>query len=292
MKYKKMSFISGVVIFFSFVIILVTILWLADKRIFFTSDYKIFVKFDDVIGLRDHSQVYMRGYRVGWTKGVKFEKDGVVVRVDVKKKYRIPADSKFEINTLNFMGEKAITIKPGISDEFLQAGDLVKGKNKDIMIEAKEILDTIKERIKKKNFEDKIAKVSRSLDLLHNALVKINDRIDKVNVAEYNRQIKKIGEAGDNLTLFIKDARKELNVTAEKGRESIEKVDKLVENLSNLTKKLDEISDKLNNGKGSAGKLLNDEKYIENLNKTIEELKNLITDIKKNPKKYVKLSIF
>ncbi len=292
MKYKKMSFISGVVIFFSFVIILVTILWLADKRIFFTSDYKIFVKFDDVIGLRDHSQVYMRGYRVGWTKGVKFEKDGVVVRVDVKKKYRIPADSKFEINTLNFMGEKAITIKPGMSDKFLQAGDLVKGKNKDIMIEAKEILNTIKERIKKKNFEDKIAKVSRSLDLLHNALVKINERIDKVNVTEYNKQIKKIGEAGDNLTLFLKDARKELNVTAEKGRESMKKVDKLVENLSSLTEKLDKISDKLNNGKGSAGKFLNDDKYIENLNKTIEELKNLIADIKKNPKKYVKLSIF
>ncbi len=292
MKYKKMSFISGVVIFFSFVIILVTILWLADKRIFFTNDYKIFVKFDNVIGLRDHSQVYMRGYRVGWTKGVKFEKDGVVIRVDVKKKYNIPIDSIFEINTLNFMGEKAITIIPGRSEKFLQPGDLVKGKNKDIMIEAKEILNTIKERIKKKNFDDKIAKVSRSLDLLHDALVKINTRIDKVNVSEYNKQIKKIGEAGDNLTLFLKDARKELKVTTEKGRESMNKVDKLVENLSSLTKKLDEISGKLNNGKGSAGKLLNDEKYIENLNKTIEELKSLIVDIKKNPKKYVKLSIF
>ncbi len=292
MKYKKMSFISGIVIFFSFIIILVAILWLAEKRILFTSDYKIFVKFDNVIGMRDHSQVFMRGYRVGWTKGVKFEKNGVLVRVDIKKKYSIPKDSKFEINTLNFMGEKAITIMPGRSEEFLKQGDIVKGINRDLMIQAKEIMTTIQGKLKKSEFGDKIKKFSESIDLLYSALNKINTKLDKLNMNEYNKQIKIIGKAGENLSSFLNDTKKEIKLTTEKGRESFDKIDKLIDSLTSLTNKMDNISNKLNRGEGSMGKILNDKKYIENLNNTIEELKKLISDIRKHPKKYVKLSLF
>ena len=133
MDYKKMSYISGVIIFFSFLILMMSIIWLAEKRIFFTRDYIVYVKFDDVVGLRDHSQVFMRGYRIGWTKGVKFLKDGVLVRVDVNKKYDVPTDSRWEINTLNFMGEKAITVQPGKKDLFLQPGAEVPGYNRDLI---------------------------------------------------------------------------------------------------------------------------------------------------------------
>ena len=292
MKYKKMSFISGIVIFFSFILILISILWLADKRIFFTHDYKIFIKFNNIIGMRDHSQVFMRGYRVGWTKGVQFEKDGVLVRVDIKKKFNIPSDSIFEINTLNFMGEKAITINPGKSKKYLTPGSRVKGTNRDLMIQAKEIMDTIKGKIDKGGFESKMGKISKSIDLLYSALNKINTKLDKVNISKYNKQIEKIGTAADNLSEFLKESKKELQLTTKKGRESFEKMDKLINSLTSLTNKLDLISDKINKGKGSAGKFLNDKKYIENLNETIEELKKLIADFKKHPKKYVKLSLF
>jgi len=282
MRYKKMSFISGIVIFFSFIMILAAILWLADKRIFFTHDYKIFVKFANVVGLRDHSQVYMRGYRVGWTKGVTFERDGVLIRVDVKKKYKIPVDSKFEINTLNFMGEKAITITPGKSNKYLKPGDIVWGKNKDLMIQAKEILTTIQKKIKDGNLENKAEKLSKSLDLLYSSLNKINNKIDKLNIENYNKQIKKIGDAGKELSLFLNETKNDIKVTTRKGRESLVKLNDLLDSLSKLSKKLNGISDKLNRGEGSAGKLLQDKKYIENLNSTIEELRKLIEDIKKN----------
>jgi len=108
MDYKRMSFISGVVIFFSIIILMVTIITLSGKRIFFTRDYIIYVKFDDVIGLQDKAKVFMRGYRIGWTKDVYFEKDGVVVRVDVNKRYKIPVDSKIEINTISLLGERPL----------------------------------------------------------------------------------------------------------------------------------------------------------------------------------------
>lgn len=140
MDYKKMSYVSGIVIFFSMVTLLLAVIGLAEKRIFFTKDYVVFMKFADVIGLQDQSKVFMRGYRIGTTKEVQFKEDGVIVRVDINKKYRIPVDSKIEINTITLLGEKAITIFPGTSDKCFKPGDQLIGQNKDIMVQMKNIL--------------------------------------------------------------------------------------------------------------------------------------------------------
>ena len=61
MTYKKMSYISGLIIFFSAVTLLWSILWLSGQRIISSSEYRLYFKFADVVGLRDRSQVFMRG---------------------------------------------------------------------------------------------------------------------------------------------------------------------------------------------------------------------------------------
>jgi phospholipid/cholesterol/gamma-HCH transport system substrate-binding protein len=48
----------------------------------------------------------------------------------------------------------------------------------------------------------------------------------------------------------------------------------------------------MNRGEGSAGELLNNKEYIQTLSATIEQLKSLIDDIEKNPRKYFKFSVF
>ena len=40
------------------------------------------------------------------------------------------------------------------------------------------------------------------------------------------------------------------------------------------------------------GKLINDDNLYDNLQKSIEDLDALIKDIKENPKKYIKVSVF
>lgn len=92
-----------------------------------------------------------------------------------------------------------------------------------------------------------------------------------------------------NITLYF---RTELASTGKQGRESLAKVDKAMEQMASLSAKLDSIASKIDAGEGSAGALVNDKKYIESINTTLQELQDLIKDFRKNPKKYVKLSIF
>jgi phospholipid/cholesterol/gamma-HCH transport system substrate-binding protein len=66
----------------------------------------------------------------------------------------------------------------------------------------------------------------------------------------------------------------------------------LYHRLDYLTKRGEELLNKIQNGDGTIGKLVNqDELYIRS-EKLLTELETLVADVKKNPTKYFKLSLF
>ena len=70
--------------------------------------------------------------------------------------------------------------------------------------------------------------------------------------------------------------------------------DALYKRMDSLTARLDTVLQNLNDGQGTAGQLLHDKQLYENMNQTVGEMRALIAEIKKDPKKYlnVKVSIF
>jgi phospholipid/cholesterol/gamma-HCH transport system substrate-binding protein len=70
--------------------------------------------------------------------------------------------------------------------------------------------------------------------------------------------------------------------------------DALYKRLDSITARLDTVLQNLNDGQGTAGQLLHDKRLYENMNQTVGEMRALIAEIKKDPKKYlnVKVSIF
>jgi len=68
----------------------------------------------------------------------------------------------------------------------------------------------------------------------------------------------------------------------------------LYDRLNSTVNRLDELTRNLNQGQGTAGQLLHDQKLYDNMNDAANQLKGLISDIRKDPKKYlnVRVSIF
>lgn len=68
----------------------------------------------------------------------------------------------------------------------------------------------------------------------------------------------------------------------------------LYNRLNSLADRLDQVATRLNQGQGTAGQLLQDKALYDNMNSAVAELRNLISDIRKDPRKYlqVKVSIF
>jgi phospholipid/cholesterol/gamma-HCH transport system substrate-binding protein len=299
MNYKKMSFLAGLIVFVAVIIFLVGILWLSGNQIFFSNEYKLDILFEDAVGLNDQAPVFMRGYRIGSTKEVEFGDEKIRVTISVEKKYRIPDDSKVEINMLNFLGEKGIMVFPGTSVEYLQPNSVIIGENKDLMSIAKNILFTAKEKVEEGDLNRVIANISESVGSLNILLGKVNTKVDKLDIALYNTQIRELGQAGKGLKKFLEVAQGETQnfsaesrVSLDKFNETLDQVNDTLEQLGVLSFELSEIARDINTGRGTAGELLQNKAYIESLNETIKQLTAFLVDIRENPKKYVKFSIF
>ena len=70
--------------------------------------------------------------------------------------------------------------------------------------------------------------------------------------------------------------------------------DALYNRLNSMSDRVDQLVARLNQGEGTAGQLLQDKQLYENMNQAASELRGLIGDIRKDPKKYlnVKVSLF
>ena len=70
--------------------------------------------------------------------------------------------------------------------------------------------------------------------------------------------------------------------------------EKLYERLEALTVRLDAVTRRLDQGEGSAGRMLKDPALYDNMNGTFADLRALVSDVRKDPRKYlhVKVSLF
>jgi phospholipid/cholesterol/gamma-HCH transport system substrate-binding protein len=136
--------------------------------------------------------------------------------------------------------------------------------------------------------------VHTSLDRLLSDLTAITSRLNKGE-----------GSLGDlltdksfstSLTAATKNLQ-ELSARLTRGEGTMGKLftdDALYTRLSALSERLDLLTTRLNAGEGTAGQLLRDKQLYENMNAAVTEMRGLVSDIRRDPKKYlnVKVSLF
>lgn len=66
----------------------------------------------------------------------------------------------------------------------------------------------------------------------------------------------------------------------------------LLTRADNSVKAIEEISARVNKGEGTLGRTINDKELYERMNRMVDSVDQLVSDIKKNPGRYVKFSLF
>ncbi len=111
-------------------------------------------------------------------------------------------------------------------------------------------------------------------------------------LSEDDEFYKNLREISDNLNLVSQSA-KDLVANLQTGSlAKISKDEKLYKDIKGISGKLDAVIAKLENGEGSAGKLLTDAELYDNMNSFFKDADELVKDIKENPDRYVSISIF
>jgi phospholipid/cholesterol/gamma-HCH transport system substrate-binding protein len=65
----------------------------------------------------------------------------------------------------------------------------------------------------------------------------------------------------------------------------------LYDRLNSMTARVDEVASGLAAGRGTAGQLLKDQQLYENMNQAVIDLRNLLADIRKDPRKYLRVNV-
>ena len=114
---------------------------------------------------------------------------------------------------------------------------------------------------------------------LYTKLVNLTDTsVQAANdVRELNR---KLASKESTLGMLIND------------REFYDKGISLLNRADNSVKSVEEITARVNRGEGTLGKAINDKELYERMNKMVDSMNLLMTDIKSNPGRYVKFSLF
>ena len=126
-----------------------------------------------------------------------------------------------------------------------------------------------------KNTLENLSITTQNLNKASLAAVEILDR----NQLQINATFSNVKETSDNLkTITDSISNAQISYT-------IKEFTKTIEGLNSIVSSID-------SGKGTAGKLINDETLYQGLNDATTELQTLLSDLKKYPKRYVHFSLF
>ena len=285
-------------------------------RTFFKSGTFIYAKYNDTKGLIVSNPVFVNGFQVGTVFEIENTNENLselVVCIKLNQLYKIPKNSIATIQE-NPLGTNAINIIQGNGTLFVQSGDTIQtAPATSLLGDFMNTLSPLGEQIKNTitSLEKVLGNVNKTLDdenrqhfkvILDNlatTTIGLNKSMQSVENM-LNKQNGSIAKTADNL----KDFTSNLNQNNQKISNILNNLDSTTKSIkdADLNKTIKEIQtalaglnttiQKLNNGNGTASKLLNDPNIYTQLQSTIKSVNTLVDDIKVHPKRYVGISVF
>ncbi len=258
----------------------------------FKDGERYYAKFDNIGQMVNSSPIYINGYKAGNVQGITFDfnnMSSIIVTMDIDKRLRIPAGSYAEVND-HMLGGCDINIILGKSENYIAPGDTIFGRqNKGVMGEMSNALPAIQNIIPKADSIltslNKLLGSSALNNSLNNAeqitedLLVTTESLNKLLSTDIPQITGSISEIGNNFQ-GVSEQLKEVDYK------------ELFASLQTTVDNLEKITNSIENGEGTAGKLLKDSELYNKLDSTCAAANALLTDLKENPKRYVNISLF
>lgn len=275
----------------------------------FTKSEKYLVKYNNVDGLVKSNAVMLNGLQVGKVENISIlaeEGNKLLVTLKIDGPVDITEGSHAILADNGFLGGKNVVLKLGNSKKTLESGAFLIGDAEigiSTLIKEKTLplLSNVDSLIYK--FRELSAKFDSTGLYLNKLLVNSNKTINTVGnglngiMVDNRNNIKVITGNLNTLSANLIETEKALKPLLGKFSSVADSLNalqlgKAVNNAQMAIANLNKIVVNLENGKGTAGKLLNNDALYNNLNKTMLDIDQLIINLKEEPKRYVHFSLF
>lgn len=261
------------------------------------TDYKTFyVEYKSVEGLATSAPVTLNGLVVGKVNTIKINENTglLLVELQLKTDFPLSKSSVASIYEPGFIGGKQIAIIPNFQDKDLAVdGQKLKGDVKmGLTDKVGDQLAPLQEKLEKL-----LGSTEKLVSGLNNVLDPKGQQDLKLTLDELSKTIEQFHMLSLNVNKLLESNKTQINSVVSnfsKISDSLNKADlgKTVKNLNATLGRVDGIMIGLESGKGSIGKLLNDEAFYQNMKNSTKELELLLQDIRLYPTRYVNISLF
>ncbi|MCF6296890.1 MAG: MlaD family protein [Flavobacteriaceae bacterium] len=282
------------------IVIIVLFVWgfnfLKNQSVYDTTR-TFYVEYADVQGLIEGAPVTISGLSIGKVSNISFhpDKKGVLtVRLSITNNISFSNKSIVQIYSPDFLSGKSLRIiLNNDNSELALDGDILRGTI-DLGI-----LDDLGNQVgpltsKLEGFVTNTDSLMMGLTGLLDEENQKNLKLSLENFKNLSFKIDRLLESNNSKIDSVLGGANHAMLNLSKMMDSLNSaglgvtVIKLQTTLSNLNKILDNVQ----NGDGTIGKLINDEKLYNNLEAASKELKELLHDFKLHPKRYVNVSVF
>ena len=291
------------------IIIIVGFIWgfnFLKGQDFFKPNKRFYnVEYTNVGGLTEASLVTINGLKVGKVEDIDFndkiEKRGhLVVRFSLENDFEFSQNSVVKIYSPNPLSGSNLAIIPNFTGEPAVSGDFLKGEiESSLFTSIGEKLDPIQAKLENVivSADTLFKRINRVLDKRTSESIKRSEKGLEFTIVDIRKTLSSVNSMIDSSSVSFKETlvntknitENLLKVTDTLANSNIGEIIRKAEisltSVNSLLKGMDE-------GKGTLGKLINDDAMYNNLTNVSKELEYLLREIKLNPKRFVHFSLF
>ena len=289
-------------------IVISIVIFIVGSRFFediplFKGTYELYTEFDDARGMIVGNAVRISGVKVGSVKSVDLDPANNKVRISMRldSKFRVPEGSYTEITGLDVLSAVQLAIHPGPAENpDVEEGAVIPSKaDEDVLSSITDRAPLLIDRVDSvlvgldatlgetqgvvapgSDLRLMLASLKSSAESLEDILDGEKTRLSTVlaNVDTLTGELSRLSSgAGDSLAIISEN----MNVL-------LGRVNQNLGQLETTTARLDSIMGKIDRGEGTIGLLVNDPTLYYRMDSTLNNMNQLLVDLKKNPVKYMR----
>lgn len=255
-----------------------------------------YVAMNDVTGINVATRVFVNGYKVGSVRKLDYDyrnNGETILTLTLDPGIKLPQGTQVQVAQTLFSGALVNLILPDVeTGAYLNAKDTIPMSTR----QSAKSLEQLQSEF--------VPRISATLSRMDSVLLQANAILSNPNIeptlAEVRQSAQHINASSAQLhqslrslpTIMGRIDHTSANVESFASRLDSLQLQETIANLESTSRELKSFTQRLNQSNGTVGRLLNEDGLYNRIDSVTTSLDALIRDIKANPKKYVKLSLF
>ncbi|MDQ7052849.1 MAG: MlaD family protein [candidate division KSB1 bacterium] len=263
--------------------------------------FHVYMVFKDITGLERGDMVTVSGLKVGRVREMRLDNGYVRVKAWLNGDIPFPKDSRAAIRSIGMIGEKYIDLKPGVSEETLREGDVIKGEYindiadmggpvSELIAQPNVLLHKVNAAMDSAFSRETQKHFAETLEFARNISAQIQDGLRR-NMNELQSSIRNFDAITTELRGYWQRNRVAIDSTTIHVASLASQMRYTLSNLDSVLTVTRRLLAEVENENGTVGKAIKSQELYEKLNSTLNEAQTILNDIKKHPGKYLQLSI-